>query len=234
VFIIPEVDIVMGAFFALLGVLFLLFTWLVLRHSRNNINLTFSFSTIAFSISSFLCALAYMGFQALYVGFVGNIIMIWAPLGMFIAGKLILDGQNGWKSPLSLVVLGSFLLITIVYSVLYFVQSVQLSRSVLTGAVIVSVALVLTAYVFTKIFLESPDSPELRSKISFLIVGIGIGIVGVISAVLSSNDPFVLPMQFASVSGLIINIGLLVSTLAFTNLPEKLRSVEIRATSSSV
>ncbi|UCE12304.1 MAG: hypothetical protein JSV04_08885 [Candidatus Heimdallarchaeota archaeon] len=223
---IPEVDLLMGAFFATLGVSFSILTWLVLRHSRNTINLTFGFSTVLFAISSFFCALAYSGFQFEVVGFIGNVIMIWAPLGMFLAGKLILDGRLAYKSPLSIVVFIIFLFITVSYGVLYFIDDFQLSRSVFTGALIVSFALILTGYVFGQVYLESADSPELRTKIAFLMAGVAIGISGVISAVLSSNDPFVLPMELASVSGLVINIGLLVTALAFTSIPEKLRSIE--------
>lgn len=232
---IPEIDYLMSFFFAVLGVLFFLFTGLVLRHNRNAINLTFGFSTIFFGISSFLCVLAFMGIQVEVLGFTGNVIMIWAPLGMFLAGKLILDGRDGWKRAFSISVVVVFILITMGYTILYFVEGLKLSRSVFTGALIVSIALALTGYVFTQVFLESSDSPELRRKITFLLIGIGVGIIGVISAVLSSNDPFILPMELASVSGLIINIGIFTATLSFTNIPDMLRSIEIgTATSTQV
>jgi hypothetical protein len=74
------------------------------------------------------------------------------------------------------------------------------------------------------VYIESSDSPELRSKILSLILGLIIGVIGVISAFLSSNDPFLLPMEFTSPSGLVINIGLLLTALAFTNIPDKLRN----------
>ncbi|MFW9856347.1 MAG: hypothetical protein ACFFFG_14940 [Candidatus Thorarchaeota archaeon] len=218
-----EVDILMGSFFGILGIAFTLLTLLILRSNRNQINLTFGFSTILFGVSSFICMLAFYGFQAEALGFIGNIIMIWAPTAIFFAGKLILDGRDGaYRSPLAIVVFGAYLLFTIAYALLYFSASFQLSRSVLVGALIVSVALVLSAYVFGQIYQVSADSPDVRNKILFLILGLVIGFIGIISAFLSTNDILV-PMTFASVSGLVINIGILLAGLAFTNIPLKIR-----------
>lgn len=218
-----EVDVLMGSFFGILGFAFTFLTWLILRHNRNEINITFGLSTTLFGVSSFICSLAYFGVVAEILGFIGNVIMIWAPLGMFFAGKLILDGRDAaFKSKFSISVFGGYLVFTVAYALLYFDQSFQLGRSVLVGALIVAIALALSAFVFTQVYRESSDNPEMRNKILFLIFGLAIGFIGIVSAFLSTNDIFV-PMQFASVSGLVINLGLLLTALAFTNIPVRLR-----------
>jgi hypothetical protein len=216
-------DVLMASFFGILGVAFTILTWLILRASRNEINLTFGLSTILFGVSSFFCMLAFLDFSTAEIGFIGNIIMIWAIVPIFFSGKLILEGRAGaFKNPLSLVVFGGYLLFTVGYAVLYFTQDFPLSRSVLVGALIVSIALALSAYVYFQIYQASADSPEMRNKILFLILGLVIGFVGIISAFLSTND-IIVPMDFATPSGLVINIGLFLAALAFTNIPLRIR-----------
>jgi hypothetical protein len=89
------------------------------------------------------------------------------------------------------------------------------------GTIVISIILIASLYYYIKIYQKSPD---LRDQLSFLIGGIILGIVSLGSVLVSTGDLNILPMEFSPVFLVLINVGILISAFAFTNIPHSVFS----------
>ena len=238
-------DNILGFFFFILAVLFGIMTYLVLRKGKSEINITFSLATIAFMLGSLLCSLDFFakaGTLPLFSGFeilgnIGTLLYLWAPFGIFLASKLILHGTDSYKEIVPIAVFVFLIGVTFIFvftsdilGITPIVTGTTPSKGTWFGTIVISVVLIVSLYYYFKIYQKSPD---LRNQLSFLIGGIILGIFSLASVLLSTNDPDLLPMEFDAIFLSMINIGILISSFAFTNIPDNLRTPGIKSTNLS-
>ena len=216
-----------SAFFGLIGILFIILAFLLLRKGINEINFFFILGVIALAISSFICMLAFGGFMPNDLkdgaGIFGNILMFWAPVFFFISGMIILYGSTvlkTFKSLPSYVVFGLtglYLIITLIYVLGGF----ELSRALVAGASVLVFGLLVNIIIY---YLVYKEIPEQRNNLTFLLLGMIVSVVAVVIQVASNPTQglFILPMEFDAIPGFMINAGILIFTLAFTSIPREL------------
>jgi hypothetical protein len=175
------------------------------------------------AISSFICAVAFFGFE--HIGYVGNLIMFWAPVGILISGMLIIYGKPaGYKHPLTIAVFSGFAVLSLTYiaNILANGKLIPLLDTVNVTSFLISVLLLFAIGVYLKVYRLVPDS---RQKIIFLICGMFITIVGLMGLVATSpNNVLGIhgAMELQPYFGITVNIGILVAAIAFTNIPARL------------
>lgn len=220
-------DIQAAIIFGSLFVLFSFTTILVLRHSINRINFYFGFATAGFAFASLLCALAFaeitFNIDIKLLGDIGVIIYLWSPLGIYLSAITIRYGVTAYRQPLSLILIGLLSLVTLVFiGTTIFPEPPN--RQIWFGTIIISVIFLVTAYEYYRLLVEIP---ELKNQFLFLLSGLIIGFFGLLIALATSRfDPQVLPMEFEAIAGATINIGVLLASIAFTNIPNKIRGPE--------
>lgn len=221
-----------GIFFGLLGILFLIMTYFVLRNGMTEINIVFSVSTLLFALGSFLCSMDFSN-RAIFnpplnlpsfIPDIGTLAYLWAPLGILFAGKFILHGIRSWKEITSLGILGLFILITIIYIVSIaqpiLINATGPTRGTWFGTIVISFALLIALFEYFQIYTIASD---LRLQISYLLGGIMLGILGLFAVLFSSGNVNVLPQEFQPEFALLINVGVLLAAFSFTNIPQHLR-----------
>jgi hypothetical protein len=219
---------ILGIFFLLLFLLFGLMTYLVLRKGTSEINLIFSFATIAFMLGSFLCAIDFFAVGGLIgtppladiLPVIGTLLYLWAPLGIFLSAKFILHGLDSYKEIVPIAVILFLAGITVLFLTtsggLVILENTTPGRGTWFGTIVISIVLAIGLYYYLKIYQKAPD---LRDQLLFLIGGIGLGLISLITVLFSSGDPQLLPMEFNWPFLVLINVGILIAAFAFTNIP---------------
>jgi hypothetical protein len=223
----------LGLFFFALFLLFGLMTFLVLKKGTSEINLIFSISTISFMFGSLLCSIDFFVLAnvigppplADILPIIGTLFYLWAPIGIFLSAKFILHGIDSYKEPVPIILvvflLGVSGLFLFTSGGLVILEGTTPGRGTWYGTIVISIILIASLYYYIKIYQKSPD---LRDQLSFLIGGIILGIVSLGSVLVSTGDLNILPMEFSPVFLVLINVGILISAFAFTNIPHSVFS----------
>jgi hypothetical protein len=220
-------NIVLGIFFFILFLLFGLMTYLVLKKGTSEINLIFSISTISFMFGSLLCSIDFFVIAdvigppplADILPVLGTLFYLWAPIGIFLSAKFILHGIDSYKEPVPIILviflLGVSGLFLFTSGGLVILEGTSPGRGTWYGTIVISIILI----------------ADLRDQLSFLIGGIILGIASLTSVLISTGDLNILPMEFSPVFLVLINVGILISAFAFTNIPHSVFS-QVKSTST--
>lgn len=226
-------NVMIGVFFFILFLLFGMMTYLVLKKGFSEINLIFSIATICFMGGSFLCSIDFFVHGKLIgappdpfgeiLPLIGTLFYIWAPFGIFLSGKFILHGIDSYRE---IIPIGIFLFLIAVTGLflttsggLVILEGTTPTRGTWYGTIVISLVLIVAIYYYSQIYQKAPD---LRNELTFLIGGILLGIVSLLSVLFSKGDPNLLPSEFSTPFLILINVGILISAFAFTNIPQTL------------
>ena len=197
-----------------LTILFVIVTIIVLSKSRTNVNIFFSFGSFVFGIGTFFAGLGYVDESFRYLWTYATICLTLAPCGYFISAKLIVDGDLTFRSLRTYVLL----LITGISSIGILIIYPQLSEgeNIKIWDIVLVVILLFCLYEFYRVYILVP---ELRQKISFLLFGLSIAIIG-----LTINLILLYTINEGTLLRTIVpTIGQIFVALSFTSIPDSMR-----------
>lgn len=197
-----------------LTILFIIATFLVIRKSRTNVNISFALGSFLFGIGTFFAGLGYYDISLQYLWTYATIAITLAPCGYFIAGKLIVDGDNTFRNVLTYIVL----LIGVVSSIATLIIYPTLTEveNIVRWDPILVLILVICMYQFYKVY---QIVPELRTKLAFLLFGLVISIISLLLNLLV----ILLTNQNSLLRSIIPTIGQLFIVISFTSIPDVMR-----------
>ena len=158
-----------------LAILFVIATILVIRKSRTNVNIFFASGSFLFAVGTFFAGLGYYDVSLQYLWTYATIAITLAPCGYFLAGKLIVDGDNTFRSILTYIIL----LIGVVSSIatLFIYSTLTEVENIIRWDPVLVLILVICSYQFYKVY---QLAPELRTKLTFLLFGLVISIISLL------------------------------------------------------
>ena len=194
-----------------LSVLFFLVTFLVLRKSRTNVNISFALGSFFFGLGTLLAGLGYFDSSLEYLWTYATICITLGPSGYFIAGKFIVDGDKSFRSLETYIVL---LIETLsVIGIFLFYDKYSVNDSTKIWDFVLVIILIFCTYQFYKVY---EIAPALHIKLQFLLFGLLISIIS-----LSIN----LVVLFITNEGTLLRtsipvLGEIMVVLSFTSIPE--------------
>ncbi len=201
----------------ILSVLFVVVTYLVLRKSRTNVNVSFAIGSFLFGLGTFLAGLGYYDPSYQYLWTYATVGITLGPCGYFIAGKLIVDGDKTFRSAETYILLLIALVSTI--GILYTYPRYSVNDSTKIWDTVLVIILLFCSYEYYKVY---NIVPELQKKILFLLLGLILAIIGLVI------NLFVL---YITNEGTLLRttvpvIGQILVALSFTSIPAGFRKAK--------
>ena len=220
----PEVIIIN----LLLAILFFLVTLLVIRKSRNVVNVAFAVTTGLFSISSLNGLISELMTDNIipqlfpeFIGISGDFVFLVAPLGVLYSSYMVIYGYEAWKNKSILILTAIYIVVEIILALngnnnstlpvitFEYFDNIAITRGLFN--LLIAIPLLLSVYYFGRLYTRMKGN---KNSILLLEIAIGTGTLGQIL-----NSIFIIIGQGTQVWALlIIVVGVFLAALSFSNI----------------
>lgn len=196
----------------------LLLCLLVIRKSRNMINIVFVLALFIFAIGSAIASLGFVDITTQSIAWpIATSLLLVAPIGFFVSSRMILYGEPELTKLQTDILIYLYIVLAIINYFIY--NSLSRNETYLLEDTLIALILFITLIQYYKLY---QIDEEHRTNLLLMISGFFIAIISLIG-----NDVLILITGVGEVLRIIGPIiGLLIVVLAFTKLP-KFRSTNV-------